>query len=49
MKQLIKINGIKEIEGMKFHDIEGGFGEDKKLIDGYVNIIRQYALKHGIS
>lgn len=23
--------------------------EDKKLIDGYVNIIRQYALKHGIS
>lgn len=23
--------------------------EDKKLIDGYVNIIRQYALKHGVS
>lgn len=32
MKQLIKINGIKEIEGMKFHDIEGGFGEDKKAM-----------------
>ncbi len=23
--------------------------EDKKLIDGYVNIIRQYALKHGVA
>ena len=23
--------------------------EDKKLIDGYVNIIRQYALKYGVS
>ena len=29
-KELIKINGIKEVKGMKFHDIEGGFGEGKK-------------------
>lgn len=32
MKKLIKINGLKEIAGMKFHDIEGGFGEGKKAI-----------------
>ena len=29
---LIKINDIKEINGMRFHDIEGGFGKDKKSI-----------------
>ena len=29
---LIKINGITEINGMKFNDIEGGFGEGKKSI-----------------
>ena len=27
---LIKINGIKEVSGMKFHEVEGGFGEGKK-------------------
>lgn len=32
MNKLIKINGLKEIEGMKFHDIEGGFGENKKAM-----------------
>lgn len=32
MKELIKINGLKEIEGMKFHDIEGGFGQGKKAM-----------------
>ena len=30
--QIIKINGLKEIDGMKFHDIEGGFGEGKKAM-----------------
>ena len=29
---LIKINDIKEVSGMRFHDIEGGFGKDKKSI-----------------
>ena len=28
--ELIKINGIKEVNGMKFHEIEGGFGKNKK-------------------
>lgn len=31
MDKLI-VKGIKDIEGMKFHEIEGGFGEDKKAI-----------------
>lgn len=31
-KELIKINGIKEVKGMKFNEIEGGFGEGKKSI-----------------
>lgn len=30
--QIIKINGLKQIENMKFHDIEGGFGEGKKAM-----------------
>ena len=30
--ELIKINGMTEINGMKFNDIEGGFGEGKKSI-----------------
>ena len=30
--ELIKINGTKEVNGMKFNDIEGGFGEGKKSI-----------------
>lgn len=28
----IKLRDIKEVDGMKFHDIEGGFGEGKKAI-----------------
>ena len=28
--ELIKINGTKEVNGMKFHEIEGGFGKNKK-------------------
>ncbi|MGU8770391.1 ORF6C domain-containing protein [Clostridium perfringens] len=31
MNNLI-VNGIKNIDGMKFHDIEGGFGEGKKAM-----------------
>ena len=32
MKELIKINGIKEVNEMRFHEVEGGFGEGKKSI-----------------
>lgn len=28
----IKLRGTKEVAGMKFHDIEGGFGEGKKAM-----------------
>lgn len=42
MNQLIKINGLKEIEGMKFHDIEGGFGEGKKAM-----LVKEIAEIHG--
>lgn len=42
MKELIKINGMKEIEGMEFHDIEGGFGEDKKAM-----LVKEIAEIHG--
>ena len=28
--ELIKINDIKEVNGMRFHEVEGGFGKDKK-------------------
>lgn len=43
MNELIKINGLKEIEGMKFHDIEGGFGQGKKamLVKEIANIHNQ--------
>ena len=30
--QELKINGTREIDGVKFNDIEGGFGENKKSI-----------------
>lgn len=42
MKKLIKNNGLKEIEGMKFHDIEGGFGEGKKAM-----LVKDIAEIHG--
>lgn len=42
MNELIKINGLKEIEGMKFHDIEGGFGEGKKAM-----LVKDIAKIHG--
>ncbi len=41
-KQIVKINGLKEIDGMKFHDIEGGFGEGKKAI-----LVKEIAEIHG--
>ena len=28
----IKLRGAKEVEGMKFHEIEGGFGNGKKAM-----------------
>lgn len=31
-KPNVKVNGLVNIYGMKFHDIEGGFGEGKKAI-----------------
>ena len=31
MKELI-VKGLVTVEGMKFHEIEGGFGEGKKSI-----------------
>lgn len=41
--KIIKINGVKEVEEMKFHDIEGGFGENKKamLVKEIANIHNQ--------
>lgn len=40
-KKDIKINGLKEIERMKFHDIEGGFGEGKKAM-----LVKEIAIIH---
>lgn len=39
-KLSIKINGLKEVEKLKFHEIEGGFGQDKKsmLVKDIANI-----------
>ena len=31
-KRNVKVNGLVNVEGMKFHDIEGGFGEGKKAM-----------------
>ncbi|AIY81911.1 hypothetical protein U728_1128 [Clostridium botulinum 202F] len=38
----IKLRGVKEVEGMKFHDIEGGFGDGKKAM-----LAKDIALIHG--
>ena len=40
--QIVKINGLKKIDGMKFHDIEGGFGEGKKAM-----LVKEIAEIHG--
>ena len=39
---MIKNNGLIVIEGMKFHDIEGGFGEGKKAM-----LVKEIANIHG--
>ena len=31
-KPNVKVNGLVNVNGMKFHDIEGGFGVGKKSI-----------------
>ena len=41
MNNLI-VNGMKNIDGMKFHDIEGGFGEGKKAL-----LVKEIADIHG--
>jgi hypothetical protein len=41
MNELI-IKGIKNIEGMKFHDIEGGFGKGKKAV-----LVKEISEIHG--
>lgn len=38
----IRINGLITIDGMKFHDVEGGFGEDKKSM-----LVKEIATVHG--
>lgn len=38
----LSIKGIKQIEDMKFHDIEGGFGEGKKAM-----LVKEIAQIHG--
>ncbi|WP_308779772.1 ORF6N domain-containing protein [uncultured Clostridium sp.] len=38
----VVVNGIVDVEGMKFHDIEGGFGEGKKAI-----LVKEIAEIHG--
>lgn len=38
----IKLRGIKEVEGMKFHEIEGGFGKGKKAM-----LVKEIANIHG--
>ena len=41
-KELIKINGMTEVNGIKFHEIEGGFGKNKKSI-----LAKEIAIIHG--
>ena len=41
-KPNVKVNGLVNIEGMKFHDIEGGFGEGKKAM-----LVKEIANIHG--
>lgn len=42
MNDKLIVKGTKNIEGMKFHDIEGGFGEDKKAM-----LVKEIAAIHG--
>lgn len=41
-KPNVKVNGLVNVSGMKFHDIEGGFGEGKKAM-----LIKDIANIHG--
>ena len=41
MKELT-VKGLVTVEGMKFHEIEGGFGEDKKSM-----LVKEIAAIHG--
>ena len=41
-KPNVKVNGLVNIYGMKFHDIEGGFGESKKSM-----LVKEIAYIHG--
>ena len=38
----IKVNRLVNVKGMKFHDIEGGFGEGKKSM-----LVKEIAYIHG--
>lgn len=41
-KPNVKVNGLVNVEGMKFHDIEGGFGEGNKAM-----LVKEIAEIHG--
>lgn len=41
-KPNVKVNGLVNVEGMKFHNIEGGFGEGKKAM-----LVKEIANIHG--
>lgn len=41
-KPNVKVNGLVNVKGMKFHDIEGGFGESKKAM-----LVKEIAYIHG--
>ena len=41
-KPNVKVKGLINVEGMKFHDIEGGFGEGKKAM-----LVKEIANIHG--
>ena len=41
-KPNVKVNGLVSVYGMKFHDIEGGFGEGKKAM-----LVKEIAEIHG--
>lgn len=41
-KPNVKINGLVNVKGMRFHDIEGGFGEGKKAM-----LVKEIANIHG--
>ena len=41
-KSNVKVNGLVNVKGMKFHDIEGGFGEGKKSM-----LVKEIANIHG--